>query len=65
MKLKNIFPFIENLNLPKGTLFRGLIVLKYIITILFHVAYMCLIEEFAIVFEENIKYTIVVDTKIL
>jgi len=65
MKLEDILAFIENLNLPKSTLFGRFIVLKYIITIFFHKTNMGLIKEFAIIFEENIKYSIVVNTTVL
>lgn len=65
MKLEDILTLVKNLNLPKWTIFGRLIVLEHIITILFHIANVGLIKEFAIIFEENIKYSIIVNTTIL
>jgi hypothetical protein len=65
MKLEYILTFIEYLYFPKSTLFRRLIVLKYIITVLLHVANMGLIEKFAVIFKQDIEYPIVIDTTIL
>lgn len=62
MELENILAFIEDLNFPKSTLLRRFVVLKYVITVSLHVANMSLIKEFAVIFEQNIEYSIVVDT---
>lgn len=62
MELEYILTFIEDLYFPKSTLFRRFVVLKYVIAVSLHIANMSLIKEFAVIFEQNIEYSIVVDT---
>lgn len=66
MQLEGVLILLKDLAFPEGSiLLQREVVLKHIISVIFHEANMCLVEVLTEIFEDDIEDAIVVDAFIL